>query len=301
MNNVVVIGASGFVGKNLARELLREGFHVRCLARHLEKVHDLSTLGGEPAKGDLSDPSSMSNAIKGVEAVLICTHSLSPQNPKGKGLDFMEIELEGLHNIVAACREHSVRRVVYISIIGVAPSSPSAWSRGRWKAEQYLLTSGLDVTIIRHGLIVGRGGQGFEMIVGQAKKRVTPVLGNGETKMRHIAIEDLVYYLIGALREPHAYGRSFDVGSDEVRTTDQIINATSDTIGRTHPIKIHIPLSVVRTFAPLIERFTKMPKGAIKGVLDGADVSLVGDPNPIREILPKPLKSYAQAIQHALK
>ncbi|MEJ7661782.1 MAG: NAD(P)H-binding protein [Hymenobacter sp.] len=89
----------------------------------------------------------------------MAVHTLSPQPGSSAAQGFMDVELTGLHHIVAACRTHGVRRVVYVTFLGAAPEAPSAWVRERWQAEQYLLHSGLDATIIRPGQIVGPGGQ----------------------------------------------------------------------------------------------------------------------------------------------
>ena len=83
--------------------------------------------------------------------------------------------------------------------------APSAWVRGRWQTERFLLESGLDVTVIRPGQVVGVGGMGFDMMMAQARKRVAIVMGGGRQRMRNIAIEDLVHYLAGVLDDPREW------------------------------------------------------------------------------------------------
>jgi uncharacterized protein YbjT (DUF2867 family) len=73
----------------------------------------------------------------------------------------MDVEKTGLQNIMKACNKHGVRRLIYVTSIGITPDAPSAWLRGRWQTEQFLFGSGFDVTVIRPGMIVGRGGTGF--------------------------------------------------------------------------------------------------------------------------------------------
>ncbi len=298
MDKALVIGASGFVGRRLAVALLDSGLEVRALARKPDRVQDLAQRGCEVVKGDISDLASMERAMVSVQAAYICTHTLSPQQGSGR---FMDVELDGLKNIVKACQAQGVRRLIYITFLGIAPDSKSEWVRERYKAEQYLIASGLDVTVLRPFQIVGVGGGGFNLMMGQARRRFTPVLGDGKKRVRNISVDDLIYYLIGVREEPRSYGRCFDVGCDDVLTTDEMIDVGAEVLCRRPPTKLHVPAGLLSALAPLIERITKLPRGAIRGMLDGAEDDAIGDPGPIRELLPRPPLSYRAAIEHALK
>ncbi len=300
MKKILVIGASGFVGRRVAQALLADGYGVRCVARSPARVQDLAQAGGEVVQGDISDPASMRRALDSVDAAYISIHTLSPQHSDTAGQGFMDVEMNGLQNIVTACRTNGVRRLIYVTFLGAAPEAPSAWIRERWKAEQFLLNSGLEVTVIRPGQIVGVGGQGFKMMVGQAKSRVAAVLGSGQQKWRNIALDDLVYYLVGVLNDPRAYGHCYDVGCDDVLTYNQMIDVGAEVLGRHHPTKIHLSPTLLGALAPLIERASKLPKGSIKGLVDGTKADAVGDPTPIRKILPRPPLSYREAVERAL-
>lgn len=300
MQRILVIGSSGFVGRPVARALLAGGHAIRCLARDPAKVRDLAALGGEVIRGDMTDPASMRRATDGVDAAYIAVHTLSPQGTDTAGQGFMDVELRGVRNIVAACRANGVRRLIYVTFLGTAPDGPSAWARGRWEAEQVLLQSGLDVTIIRPGQIVGAGGQGFDMLAAQARRSTALVLGSGRQKFRTIALDDLVYYLVGVLDDPRANGHGYDVGSDDILTTDQMIDAAADVLGRKPPRKIHIPRALLGALAPLAERLTRVPKGALSDFLGGAETDLIGDPAPIRAILPRTPLPYRRAAERAL-
>ena len=300
MNKNLVIGASGFVGRHVAKALLADGHAVRCLARNPSRVQDFDSAGCEIVQGDISDLASMQLALESMQAAYIAIHTLSPQNANPVGQGFMEVEMNGLQNIVTACRQNGVRRLIYVTFLGAAPDAPSAWVRGRWKAEQFLLNSGLDLTVIRPGQIVGVGGQGFNMMVGQAKRRVSIIIGTGQQRFRNIAVDDLVYYLVGVLNDPRAYGQCYDVGCDDILTNNQMIDIAAEVLGRSHPGKFKLPRTLLGAFAPLIERMSKFPKGSIKGMLDSLKTDAIGDPMPIRTILPRSPLSYRQAVERAL-
>ncbi len=301
MKNILVIGASGFVGKHLTQKLLTEGYKVRCLARNPDKVEDLAAAGCEIIKGDISDLASIQKAVQSMDAVYIAIHTLSTQQANTNSDGFMDIELLGLQNIVESCKTHHVKRVIYVTFLGVDKNAASEWSRGRWKTEQFLLNSGLDATIIRPGMIVGVGGQGFNMMVSNAKKRFAIVIGKGNQKFRCIAIDDLVYYLIGLLNDARAYGKGFDVGSDDVLSNNQMLDAVAEVMGRNHPKKIHIPIGLLSAMSPVIERMAKMPKGAMKGMVDGIQSDMIGNTAPIRTILTKTPLTNREAVAKALE
>jgi hypothetical protein len=71
-----------------------------------------------------------------------------------------------------------------------------------------------------------------------------------------------------------------------ILTNDQMIDIAAEVLGRHHPIKIDVPRKLLSTLAPLIERVSKFPEGSIKGFLDSMKVDAIGDPMPIRTILP---------------
>jgi uncharacterized protein YbjT (DUF2867 family) len=297
MKKILVIGASGFVGSHLARALLKQGFSVRCLARRPESVSALVEAGAEAVAGDISDPASLDRGLADCAAVYVSVHTLSPQ--KGAG-GFMDIEKQGIRNLIAACKAQGVRRLIQVTSLGIERDAPSVWTRERWQEEQELLASGLDVTFLHPGMIVGIGGRGFGMTVAQARSSVALVLGNGRSRMRGIWVGDLVYYLIGALDEPRTFGRAYDVGNDEVPSTDQMIDLVAEVLGRRPPIKIHVPLALLSAAVPLLERLAKTPPGALKDIAASLGHDGIGDPMPIRAVLPRPLLPYRDAVAKAL-
>jgi len=299
MAHILVIGASGFLGGHLARALRAEGHAVRCLLRKSRKGAALEAAGCEIVQGDLSDAPSIARALAGIEAVYLSIHTLSPQKAE-PGQGFMDVEIAGLENVIAGGRATGTRRVIYVTSVGIAPEGPGAWLKERWRAEELLLNSGLDVTVIRPGQIVGKGGRGFDGMMAQAAKRVAVVIGDGRRTMRNIALDDLLYYLTGVLTEPRAYGQRFTVGCDDVTAVDDGIDIGAEALGRPHPIKLHIPTWLLSPFASLIEQRMKMPPGVLKGFLDSQGGDGAGDPLPIRALLPRPPLPYRDAVARAL-
>jgi uncharacterized protein YbjT (DUF2867 family) len=297
MKKLLVIGATGYVGGHLARELVAQGHDVRCLARRPEAAANLA--GCEIVKGDISDAASLMRALEGCEAVYVSIHTLSPQPGGGAG-GFMDIEKQGIRNLIAACKAQGVTRMIQVTSLGIGPDSRTVWTRERWHEEQELIASGLDATFLHPGMIVGIGGRGFGMTLAQAKSRVTMVIGDGRSRMRGIAVSDLVYYLIGVLDAPRSFGQAYDVGNDEVPSSNEMIDMVAQVLGKAPPLKIHIPLAVLRMAVPLIERLVKTPPGAMNDIANSLGEDGIGDPMPIRELLPRKLLSFREAVAKAL-
>ena len=83
-------------------------------------------------------------------------------------------------------------------------------------------------------------------------------------------------------------------------THNQMIDVAAEVLGRRPPLKIHVSRTLLGGIAPLIERLSKFPKGAVKGLVDSMKTDLTGDPMPIRTILPRAPLSYRQAVERAL-
>ncbi|WP_306210478.1 SDR family oxidoreductase [Actinoplanes sp. RD1] len=296
---VLVLGATGFVGRRLVAALLAAGHRVRCLVRDPQRAQDLAGDRVELVRGDMLDAAAVDRAAASARAVCFLVHTLSRQ--ARRDVDFMDVEQAGLRNVVDAARRHGVRRLLYLTAIGTAPDAPSSWGRGRARAEQMLFSSGLDVTVLRPGMIVGHGGDGFAMIERGARSRVAVLLAGRHTRFRTVAVDDLAGTLVQLLDDPRSYGRHFDVGSDDVLTTGQMIDRAAAHLGRRPPRKLHLPRRAIAALAPVLERATGMPRGAVAGFVGpGSDADLVGDATPIRPLLARPPLTYEQAMAAAL-
>ncbi len=297
---VLVIGASGLVGRRLVQTLLAQRRRVRCLARDPARVADLAAAGCAIERGDIADPAAVQRAMGGVSAVVVTIHTLSPQPGGGKQARFMDIEGRGIDNVIVAARTAGCRRVVYVTSLGIAPDAPGEWLRERWRIEQRLLDSGLDATVIRPGHIVGIGGQGFDTVLAQARRRVAVTMVGDRPLFRTIAVDDLVDDILGVLDEPRAHGKRLDVGSDDVLSVNRMIDIVAGVLGRPAPAKLRIPTALLRAMGPVAGRMAGMPRGAFAGFVDALAADSIGDPGSIRSILPRSRLGFRDSVERAL-
>lgn len=297
----LIVGASGFIGRNLAPALKASGHSVRCLTRNPARSAGLFGAEYDVVQGDMLDAESVGRAATGVGAVYLSVQTLTRRQPLLQRGDFMDAERRGLDNVIAACRRHSVRRVVYITTLGIEPDSDHAWMRGRWEVEEQLLRSGLDATVIQPGQVLGFGGGGFDNTVRQSRSRVVFLPGTGRQRYRNIALGDLVYYLVGILEEPRAHGQRYQVGCDDVVSYEQMIDICAEEQGRPHPAKVRVPLHILRGLAPILWWLLRLPPGAGLAGVQSFEGDLIGDPMPIRELLPRPPLGYREGVRQALR
>ncbi len=118
---ILVTGGTGFLGRHLAGGLLERGHGVRLMGRNFAGVRDLLRAGASPVEADLRDREAVTAACQGVESVF---HVGALSAPWGPRRDFHDINVGGTASVLAGCRAHGVRRVVYVS-------SPSVVFDGR--------------------------------------------------------------------------------------------------------------------------------------------------------------------------
>jgi nucleoside-diphosphate-sugar epimerase len=301
MKTVLILGASGFVGEHLTRALLAEGYAIRCLTRDAKNLTELADEGCEIIEGDISDFVAVQQAVESCDAVYISIHTLSPQPSAGDHPHFMDIEMRGIKNVITACQLRNVSRVVYLTSLGIGPDEKSEWLSERWKAEELLLSSGLDATVVHPGIIIGMAGRGFNTVVTQSRRRIAVTMAGEHPKMRGIAIDDLVYYLVGMLEDTRTFNKRYDVGNEEVLSMNEMIDILAEMNDKRPPIKIQIPEGVLNVFAPFLGKIAKFPQGAVRGFIDALEVDSIGDPLPIRTLLPRRLMSFREAAKRAME
>ncbi|GAA3289486.1 SDR family oxidoreductase [Streptomyces cinereospinus] len=299
---VLVIGGTGFLGRRVVSALTGAGHRVRSLVREPARAAGLFDDRVEIAQGDMLDADAVAGAVRQARAVIVCVHTLSAQPARKAGHDFVDVEVAGVGNIVAACRANGVDRLLYVTSIGVAADASSSWTRGRARIESLLFASGLDVTVLRPGMIVGHGGSGFGMVERGARSRAAVLLSSRHQRFRTVAVDDLAHQLVVLLDEPRSFGRHFDVGSDDVLTIDEMMDLAAEHLGRRRPTKIHLPRRAIACIAPLVERAAKMPPGAISGFVGaGSDSDMIGDATAIRALLDQPPRTFGEAMAQALR
>ncbi len=215
---ILLTGASGYVGGRLLRSLENQGYRVRCLARRPEilkpKVHPST----EVVAGDVLDRASLDSALRGVDVAYYMVHSMSSAG------SFEETDRLAARNFSEAAKAEGVKGLIYLGGLGSDEEELSAHLRSRHEVGEILRQSGLPLCEFRAAAVIGSGSASFELIralVEHLPIMVTPKWCKGKTQP--IAIDDLLDYLIEALRIPTSKYRIYEVGgADQVSYADMM-------------------------------------------------------------------------------
>jgi uncharacterized protein YbjT (DUF2867 family) len=286
---VLVTGASGFVGKRLARALEDAGHPVRAMTRH----PDTYAGRGEPVAGDVGDEASLRRALAGCEAAYYLVHSLD-------SADFEERDAQAARAFGRAAADAGVRRIVYLGGLGEDSDDLSAHLRSRRQVEALLGGAGVPVTVLRAGIVVGHGGVSWEMtrqLVAHLPAMVTPRWVH--TRTQPIAVADVVRYLVGVLEAPEAEGRVFEVGGPEVLEYVEMLTRVAEIQGR-RLFVVPVPLLSPQLSSRWLSLVTDVDVQTGRSLVDSMSNEVVVRDDGIRTVVPFEPMTYDEAVLTAL-
>ena len=244
---ILVVGATGNLGRKVVRSLRASGEEVRALTRVISKADELKTLGAQPVRGDLTDPESLDFALRGARSVVLAAHSLL-----GRGSESSEaVDDEGHRALIDRAKGAGVQHIVYTSVLGASPVHPIDFWRTKARVERHLRESGIGYTIIRPTSFMETHAY---MLIGKSViegKRVM-LTGKGSNPRNFVAAEDVAKVVVGALRIPSLRGDTIEVGGPENLTTHQVVKIFEKVSGRRARVR-HVPAAVIRGMARVMK------------------------------------------------
>ena len=208
--NILLTGATGYVGGRLLRAFEEGGQAVRCLARRPGEVA-ATRRTTEVVQGDCLDEASLEGPFDGVETAYYLVHSM------GAGKQFAERDRRAAANFGRAAARAGVRRIVYLGGLADAASSLSTHLQSRAETGDALRASGVPVIEFRASIVVGGGSLSFEIVRALVERLPVMICPRWvETLAQPIAIDDVIAYLGAALHLPGADGQVFEIGGPEV-------------------------------------------------------------------------------------
>jgi len=252
---ILVTGGTGFVGRDLVRELKKE-FRVRCLVRDPRRAREILEEDCELATGDISDPASIFNALSGGIVAVIHLVGILVQTKKAT---FRSVHVEGTRNVVEACARKGVKRYLHISALGTRENAKSAYHRTKWEAEEIIRASGLEYTIFRPSVIFGKEDRFTNLFA--RLMRASPVVfvpGNGRNRMQPVFVKDLVNAVCLSLRMDKTRNKVYEIAGPRIYAFDEILDLIAEAIGKKR-LKVHIPMPVMRVNAAIMESVLPRP------------------------------------------
>ena len=213
---ILLTGATGYVGGRLLQALEQKGHRVRCLARRPEFLKPRVAAATEIVAGDVLDRNSLDAALSGVGVAYYMVHSM------GSAGSFEENDRQAARNFGAAAKVAGVERIIYLGGLGNDEETLSPHLRSRQEVGHILRESGVPALEFRASVVIGSGSLSFEMIRSLVER--LPIMTTPKwvsMPAQPIAIDDLIAYLMAALRLPVSAYRIFEIGgADQVSYAD---------------------------------------------------------------------------------
>jgi uncharacterized protein YbjT (DUF2867 family) len=286
---ILVTGASGFVGSRLATALVAEGHDVRAMTRHPESYRG----AGTPVAGDVGDEASLRAALDGCEAAYYLVHSLADR-------DFERKDAAAARAFARAAAGTGTGRIVYLGGLGRDSDTLSPHLRSRRQVERLLGETGIPVTVLRAGIVVGHGGVSWELtrqLVAHLPAMVTPRWVR--TRTQPIAVTDVVRYLVGVQRAPEAAGRVYEVGGPEVLSYLDMLTRVA-LIQNRHLFVVPVPLLSPRLSSRWLALVTDVDRATGRSLIDSMTNEVVVTDDSIREVVPFEPMDYDRMVLEAL-
>ncbi len=243
---VAVVGATGMLGRDVARQLLAGGHRVVGVTRDRARAADLASLGAEIRVADLTEPASLAAACRGVDIVVSAAHAML-----GRGRYTSErVDDAGQRALIDAAKAAGVRHFVYTSVLGASPDHPVDFWRTKFKVEQYLKASGLPWTILRPAAFMEMHAHeliGKSIIAGGT----ATILGRGDRPMNFVAVRDVARLAVRVVTDPALRGQTIEIGGPENLTQNEVA-ALYGQLCRCEPKVRHVPLGALRVLATVI-------------------------------------------------
>lgn len=255
---IFVTGGTGFVGRAVIQALRAEGYAVRCLVRRGSE-RDLRGFGAiERVEGDVMARQTLDAGISGCDAVIHLV-GLIRERP-ASGSTFERVHVQGTQNVLDAAATAGVRRYVHMSALGSRPGARSRYHQTKWAAEEAVRSSPLPWTIFRPSIIYGRGDEFVMMLRGMMQRfTVVPVIGSGRQRLQPVPVEQVAHGFARALTLPTAVKHSYDVGGPDAVSMVELLDAIAKAMGRRRPLKLHVPIGLVRPVTQLLHHLPGFP------------------------------------------
>jgi uncharacterized protein YbjT (DUF2867 family) len=250
--NVLVTGATGFVGPAVANAIVDAGHDVRVLERRPGSWQDSGIRCQEAVQGDVTDLNSLRSATEGIDVVV---HLVAIR--QGRPEEFQRVMIGGTRNLIAAAKERGVGRFVLMSALGTTAQTKDLipYYNAKWTQEQDVQRSGIEHVIFRPTFIFGRDGgilPTFRKLARLAP--VTGIIGSGEQRIQPIWIDDAGAYFARSIDEPEAANRTFELGGPDVVSWNEFWQRLRATLGIRRRPTMHLPTGLMRIPAAVTER-----------------------------------------------
>jgi len=297
---ILVTGATGFIGKNLVEKLITQGKSVRVFVRTTQGLSEVfhSPLV-EVFKGDITDPDQVGESVKGIQYIYHLAHG-GGQNWKA----FERANIEATRYLAEAAIKEGAKYFIYTSTIAVyyykafpkgikineampidcIPEKRNYYARSKIFAENMLKSMAekdhLPLVMFRPALVVGRGGRPYHDGVGLwTRDNVCAYWGTGKNKLPFVLVEDVADALLSVLSKDGLHGEIFNLIGDVRLSAREYLNYLRSASGRhikSFPYPVQL-MFIEDSFKYLIKMVIGEHKNALLSYRDLSNRSIMAD------------------------
>jgi uncharacterized protein YbjT (DUF2867 family) len=230
---IIVVGASGFIGRYVVKRLAAEGAVIGACCRHAREAGYLRPMGdvGQVAvfNADINDEAALAAVVAGADAVV---NTVGILYERGKQ-SFEAVHHQGPARLARLAKAAGVRHFVHISALTADPAAPAAYSRSKAAGEAAVRAAFPEAVILRPSLVFGPEDNFFNRFAAMARYvPALPLIGGGTTKFQPVYVDDVAAAVAAALNRADAAGRSFDLAGPVIFDLKQLFEMILRFTGR---------------------------------------------------------------------
>jgi len=312
MQNILVTGANGFIGKVICKMLFDAGYKVFAVKRSgFEK--NLQYIEGNISIDSLDSFTDWKGKINNIDCIvhLAARVHVMDENSHDPLKEYMDVNYSGTLNLAKEAKNAKVKRFIYISTIKVngektgeiafkaddTPNPTDAYAKSKFRAENELLLlgekSGMEVTVIRPPLVYGPGVKGNFIKLLKIVEYGVPIPFLSVKNLRSfVSVVNISSFIMRCIEHKNAVGQIFIVSDNADISTPDLMRKISTAMGK--PIRLlPVPLVLLKLTGKLIRKNSAFEK------LYG---SLVVDVNKARKLLNwEPLQTFDEGIRQTVE
>ncbi len=211
---ILVTGASGYIGRRLAERLLADGHEITCMVRDAARFNRETSGRCRILEADVLIPNTLPATLEGIDVAYYLIHSMS-----GRERGFEERDRRAAYNFAFAAKRAGIRKVVYLGGLAATGAPVSEHLKSRHETGAVLRKFGPPLIEFRAGIIVGNGSTSFEIIRCLTERLPVMICPRWvTTRTQPIAVDDVLAYLIAALRIGSCVEQPIEIGGATVET-----------------------------------------------------------------------------------
>lgn len=293
---ILVTGASGYVGSQLAERLFLAGHEVTCMVRNQSAVPLRSCTYTRIVEADVLCAETLPPALANIDVAYYLIHSMS-----GREAGFDQRDRQAAFNFASAAKKAGVQRVIYLGGLAAAGTNVSLHLQSRHNTGEVLRKHGPPLIEFRAGIIVGNGSISFEIIRCLTERLPVMICPRWVmTQTQPIAIEDVLAYLVAALQVDGDVGKPIEIGGATVETYRSMMLGYARRRGLKRWL-LRVPVLTPRLSSYWLDLVTPFPPAVSRPLIEGLKSECICTSTLALELFPaiRPI-SYDSAVERAL-